>query len=317
MKIRKAERKSVKIKLAISGLTGSGKTMGAILLARGLSDDGKILIIDTENQSACLYSDHPVTKHIGYDVLDIDAPFTVDKYLRALQLGVDAGYSVIVIDSISHQWDAEGGSLDKKNKLDLNGGNSFTNWGGIKREANTFQSKLLSAPVHIIVTMRSKMEYVLETNEKGKQAPRKIGLAPIQKDGIEYEFTTVFDMSIDKTYSITKDRTGLFDGRIEKLSEKTGKEIRDWLCNGKAVEVVEPQAEVEIDAPSIHRSVIMIKSQNDMLAAVEFWGGITASEKEAVKKLMTPGEISWFKQAWEGRPKEASQAVNTQYPLHS
>jgi hypothetical protein len=233
MIIQKAQRKAVKLKLAITGLTGSGKTMGAILLAKGLASQGKILVIDTENQSASLYSDHPITKHIDYDVLNIDAPFTVDKYLKALSMGVEAGYEVIVIDSISHQWDAEGGSMDKKHTLDMKGGNSFTNWRGIKKEANTFQSKLLSAPVHIVVTMRSKMEYVLETNEKGKQTPRKVGLAPVQMDGIEYEFTTVFDMSADKTYSITKDRTGLFEGKVERISEKTGQQIKEWLSSGK------------------------------------------------------------------------------------
>lgn len=304
MQIRKAERTAVKIKLAITGLTGSGKTMGALLLAKGLSNDGKVLIIDTENKSASLYSDHKVTKHIDYDVIDIDAPFTVDKYLKALQMGVEAGYGVIIIDSISHQWDAEGGALDKKNSLDMKGGNSFTNWGGIKKEANAFQAKILSAPVHIIVTMRSKMEYVLELNEKGRSTPRKVGLAPIQKDGIEYEFSTVFDMSMDKTYSITKDRTGLFDGRMEKITENTGKEIKEWLSTAKEKQDVAETFPETIDAAPMHKIFINLKAAEDKMGAYDYWRERSPQEKAAIRLLMTTPEKQWMKQILDNAPKD-------------
>lgn len=316
IQIKKAERKSVKIKLAITGPSGAGKTMGSLLLAKGLAAGGKVLIIDSEDGSSNLYADHKLVG-MDFDVIELDAPYTVTKYLQALQAGQDAGYDVIVIDSITHAWAGEGGLLDKKTSLDSRGGNSFTNWASITKEQEQFKAKIIHSSSHVIVTMRSKQEYVVEANDKGRSAPKKVGLAPIQRDGMEYEFTTVFDVSMDHSYQASKDRTGLFDGRIEKLGESTGKEIRDWLNSGAVIVAQSSSVAEEIDAPAIHRSIIQIKSQNDMLAAVEFWGGITASEKEAVKKLMTPGEISWFKQAWEGRPKEASQAVNTQYPLHS
>lgn len=236
MQFKKATREAIKLKLGVSGLSGSGKTMGSLLIARGLvGPQGKIAVIDTEQGKSALYADHQVTGHIEYDVLSIDAPFTTHKYIQAIDLAIKANYDVIIIDSITHEWDGQGGIKDQKDAIDARGGNQFTNWGKVTPLHDKFVNTILTAPIHIISTMRSKSDVVMEQNDKGKQAPKKVGLKAVQRDGLEYEFDLIFDMAHNKTFSVTKDRTGLFDNRIEMLSEKVGEELKAWLSTGKEI----------------------------------------------------------------------------------
>ena len=229
-KFQRAERKRAKIKVAITGPSGAGKTYSALALASGLGK--RIAVIDTENDSASLYSDR-----FEFDTLVIDAPYTIQKYLEAMNAAQEEGYDVLIIDSITHAWAGEGGLLAKKEALDARGGNSFSNWAGITREHEQFKANLLGSDIHLICTMRSKQDYVLDMGDKGKTTPRKVGLAPIQRDGMEYEFTTVFDVSMDHDASTSKDRTGLFDGHTTKITEKTGRRFQEWL-NGAKVEAL-------------------------------------------------------------------------------
>lgn len=238
----KAERKQAKLKLAITGPAGGGKTYSSLLMATGMGK--KIAVIDTENGSASLYSDR-----FEFDTLVIEPPYTIAKYLEGIRAAESAGYDVLVIDSLSHAWAGDGGLLQKKEALDARGGNSYTNWASITKEQEQFKSALLNSDIHIIVTMRSKQDYVLETNEKGKQAPKKVGMAPIQRDGIEYEFTTVWDIAMDHNAHVSKDRTGLFDGQVAKLSKETGEAIMAWLRAGKAVES-EQATPAPVDKPA-------------------------------------------------------------------
>lgn len=196
---KKATRKKVFVKIAVTGPSGSGKTMSSLRLARGLvGPSGKIAVIDTENDSASLYAGQkPGREVIEFDSAVMSAPFTVEKYIRALDEAELAGYDCVVIDSLSHAWAADGGLLQKKEALDARGGNSFSNWSSITKEHERLKAKLLQSRVHVIACMRSKQDYVLESNDKGKQTPRKVGLAPIQRDGMEYEFSVVFDVAMD------------------------------------------------------------------------------------------------------------------------
>jgi AAA domain len=227
IQIRRAERKKAKLRLGIMGSSGSGKTYSALQLAFGLG--GKIGLIDTEHGSGELYA------NLGeYDVIQIEAPYTVNKYREAIKAFEDAGYGCIIIDSLTHAWAGEGGLLDKQGQLEKSGKfkNSFATWREITPEHNKLVEELLNSPCHIIGTMRSKTEYVLEQNEKGRQVPRKIGLAPVQREGMEYEFTVVLDIS-DNHYAVaTKDRTMLFDGWSDRITKETGKKILDWLESG-------------------------------------------------------------------------------------
>lgn len=233
----KAIRTKVKAKLAITGPSGSGKTMSALLIAAGIG--GHIAVVDTENGSASLYADMDKGPLVGiaFDTLEVLPPYTMDKFLAAIDEAVKAKYSVLVIDGISPAWAGEGGLLDKKGALDNRPGvqNSYTNWNKITPEQERFKARILQADIHLICTMRSKQDYILELNENGKNVPRKVGLAPIQRDGMEYEFMTVFDLAMDHNAAVSKDRTSLFDGKIFKPTRKTGEEIMAWLKTGKAV----------------------------------------------------------------------------------
>lgn len=219
---KKAQRKSIKLRLAITGPSGSGKTFSALMLAKGLGK--KIAVIDTENGSASLYSDK-----FEFDVVELTPPFTTEKYIDAINFAEKSGYDILIIDSLSHAWAGEGGLLQVKESLDQRGGNSFTNWASITKKQEAFKSSFLHSNIHIITTIRSKQEYIIEINEKGKQAPKKVGLAPVQREGIEYEFTIVFDIAMSHECVASKDRTNIFYDSIFKITEETGSSIKKWL----------------------------------------------------------------------------------------
>jgi len=238
MRIVKAVREKTYMKLALTGPSGSGKTWAAIGIAKGLSDDGRVVVIDSENNSSSFYSgttDEP--GQWDFDVIPLKAPFTPQSYMAAVEAAVDAGYSVVVIDSLTHEWAASGGILDEKAAKDMQGGNSYTNWNGIKQIHNAFVESLLQAPIHIVATLRSKTDYVLETttNKYGKevQAPRKVGMAPISSDGIDYEFSIVFDIDRATHMAVaSKDRTAMFGNKAMFLTPQIGKQLKAWLEGG-------------------------------------------------------------------------------------
>ena len=228
MQIKKAVRERVYLKLGMTGPAGAGKTQGGIGVALGLAPTGKVGVIDTENRSASYYAGKFV-----FDVIELEAPFTTQKYLEALNAFIAAGYEVVVIDSLTHEWAASGGILDQKASKDARGGNSFTNWNEMKQLHNKFVEVLLQSKIHVVCTLRSKMEYALEQDEKGKSTVRKVGLAPISSDGMEYEFGVVFDVERASHLAVAaKDRTGLFEGRSLNLDEAVGRELRTWLESG-------------------------------------------------------------------------------------
>lgn len=224
---KEAEKSHARAKIALTGPSGAGKTLSALLLAKGLG--GKTGVIDSENDSASLYADK--FGDWKYHTLVINPPYTAQKYLRAIDAAIAEGIEILIVDSLTHVWAGEGGLLQQKEALDSRGGNSYTNWGAITKLHEQLKSKILLAPIHIIATMRSKQEYILEQNDKGKSAPKKVGLAPIQRDGMEYEFTVVFDIGMDHQYMVSKDRTGLFDGVVAMINEQTGADIRGWLTD--------------------------------------------------------------------------------------
>ena len=227
MDFRKAERRKAKLRLGITGPAGSGKTYGALLIAQGLG--GKTVLIDTENGSGDLYA-----ASFSYDIGQISAPYTVQKYLSAIHDAEKANYEIIIIDSLSHAWNGEGGLLDMQGKIadSSRSGNSFAAWRQVTPWHNKLVDMMLTSKCHIIATMRSKTEYIQAENERGKTEIRKVGLAPVQREGMDYEFTTVFDLSVNHMATVSKDRTSIFDGQIFKISEDTGKALKIWLETG-------------------------------------------------------------------------------------
>lgn len=232
MNLRQSERKRAKIKMALQGSAGAGKTYSALLLAKGLTngDFSKVAIIDSENGSADLYA------HLGqYNVLSLTPPFTPENYIKAIEVCEKAGMEVIIIDSISQCWDE---LLDFHSKL---AGNSFTNWAKVTPRQKTFMDRILQANAHIIATMRTKQDYVLQQKD-GKFIPEKVGLKAVQRDGVDYEFTLVFDVDAKHFAVSSKDRTNLFSGKPEFIiSAATGRKILEWCNNGTSLEDVRKQ----------------------------------------------------------------------------
>lgn len=228
MKIRKAIRKKARIKLALQGPSGSGKTYSALLLAKGLATDwDKIVIVDTENNSADLYA------HLGdYNVIPLSTPHSPERYAKAIDACIQQNVEVIILDSISHCWDY---LLDCHAQMT---GNSFKNWNQITPRHKSFIQKILTADVHVIVTMRTKQDYVLNF-QNGKHIPEKVGLKAIQRDGVDYEFTILFELDANNKAKASKDRTRLFAASLPFLITKdTGSRIRLWCNQGISADQV-------------------------------------------------------------------------------
>lgn len=237
--IKKAVRTQRPFKGCFAGVSGSGKTLSSLLIARGLvGASGKIVVIDSENESASLYAD---AKELGidfeFDTLQLTDKST-DTYIKAIDYCRD--FDCIIIDSASHAWNE---TLEVKAKLDLRGGNGFQNWNKINPDWNRFVNCLVACKTNLIVTLRSKADYILELNDKGKQAPRKVGLAPIFRDGVEYEFDVYGFMDLDNNLIIEKTRIPFLSQQIiKKPSVSLGEKISNWIHSGRKA----PEPEVHL-----------------------------------------------------------------------
>ncbi len=229
--IHRATKCRAKLRLGMSGPAGSGKTYSALLIAHGLGgQEGSIGLIDTEHGSGDLYAD---LLPEGYDVLQLTPPFTPARYIEAIHALEDAGVQTIIVDSLSHAWTGEGGSLDRHGKIADRSGNSWQAWRQVTPEHNALVEAMLQSPCHVIATMRAKTEYVQEKDERtGRQVVRKIGLAPVMRDGIEYEFTVFMELDSQHLAHVGKDRTRLFDGMILRPDAQMGRELLAWLDSG-------------------------------------------------------------------------------------
>lgn len=240
---KKATRKQAKIKLAVTGASGSGKTYSSLRLAKGLANGKPIAVIDTENGSASLYSDR-----FDFDTLDLSPPFTHDKFIAAIGAAESVGYEVLVIDSASHIWE---GILEYKSKLDGRGGNSYTNWSDAGNKFKGILDAVLQSKLHVICCLRSKMDHVIDKDSSGRTTIKKVGMAPIMRDGIEYEFTTVLDVDMSHQASASKDRTGMFTDKIFQVTEETGKTIAQWLATGSQPDPVQTTPATSLDVQII------------------------------------------------------------------
>lgn len=229
--IRRAERRRAKGRVGIDGPAGAGKTHGALLFAAGLAPDGRIVVIDTEHGSAEMEAGKPGIP--AFDVCPLTAPYAPKRYVEAIRACEAAGYEVIIIDSLSHAWSGSGGALDQVDRI-AGSGNRFAAWRDVTPQHNALVDAILQSPAHVIVTMRTKMEYALEQDGSGKTKVKKLGMAPIQREGMEFEFSVVFDVEQERHLArASKDRTSLFDGQApEVLTPAHGAKFRDWLESG-------------------------------------------------------------------------------------
>ena len=235
MQLRKATRKKAKIRLGLSAVSGGGKTYSSILIAKGLCDDlSKVAIIDTENGSADLYA------HLGdFNVITLTAPFTPERYIEAIKNCEKAGMEVIIVDSISHEWDGKGGCLEIVESL----GGKYQDWVKVTPRHQAFIDAIIHSPSHVITTVRRKQDYEM-IKEGNKVRIEKAGLKEITREGFEYELTINLELDIHHNAIASKDRTQLFMGKPAFVpSEKTGEIIAAWCAQGEESFNIQPGSE--------------------------------------------------------------------------
>lgn len=236
---KQATKTQSRARITIAGPSGSGKTLTGLFIAQGIAgEEGRIAVVDTENGSASKYSDL-----VDFDVLELEPPYHPKQYIKAIDAAVEEGYSVLVVDSLSHVWKGEGGFLaivDKVTKRSKSG-NSFRAWGDVDPVWHEFIESIVRCRTHLIATMRSKTEYVVET-QGGKAVPRKVGMAPVMRDGAEYEFDIVAEMDLDHNLIVSKTRMMELDGEvINKPGPEFGERIRAWLSEGEEMPADKPR----------------------------------------------------------------------------
>lgn len=257
--LRKAERKKAKLRIGVSAPSGGGKTYSALLIAKGLVEDwSRIALIDTENGSGELYS------HLGgYNVVTLDAPFTPEKYIEAIEACEKGGMEAIIIDSATHEWDGKGGCLEIMESL----GGRYQDWSKVTPRHRKFIDAILSSTAHIITTTRRKQDYAMSQEQNGKMKIEKVGMKEVQREGFEYELTVAFDIDIRHNAKASKDRTGLFMDKPEfVITEDTGVVLRDWANSGKD-ERIDKMAEIikileELGKPASEKTLAYLDSKN-------------------------------------------------------
>lgn len=247
LKLEHAQREKLKIPVLMQGVSGAGKTLSALLVAYGIVEAMfpdeepeklwlKIGVIDTEHRRASLYvNSEKAGQYIGvFQVVNLPEPFTIDRYEEAFGLLINGGCEVIIVDSISHNWEGSGGMLDEVDKL----GGRFSDWKGVKPLEKRFRSLIINDRVHVISTARVKQDYIVEPNENGKMAPRKIGLKMIQKDNLEYEFAVSFRIEQGAIAYTMKDNSDIFS-EARQLTVDDGRKLYEWSEIGVDVAKIE------------------------------------------------------------------------------
>lgn len=294
--IKKATRLNSYLKIGLAGASGSGKTYSALLMAYGLVGDwSKICVIDTENGSADLYS------HLGgYNTLTLTAPFSPQRYVQALMLAVKAGMKVIIIDSITHEWNGEGGCLELVEQVTQASAskNSYTAWGKVTPLHNKFVQAILQCPAHVITTVRKTQDYEMTKDNNGKVKVEKAGLKDQTREGFEYELTLSLTLNMNHYAEVSKDRTNLFADTLSiMVNEDTGKMLKEWSESGatltqkqaekKVVAREEPKPESQKTAPVTTVAKPTETPAPASAPAKDSWKlqPITLKQREAVVKI--------------------------------
>ena len=264
------------MRMALEGPSGSGKTYSALLLAKGMVDNWQdIALADTENGSGDLYS------QLGdYNIIGLNQPQSPERYIEAIDICEHQGIKVLILDSLSRGWEY---LLDIHSNMV---GNSFTNWGKITPRQNALIQRILSSSMHIIATMRTKQDYVIN-QKNGKAVPEKVGLKAIQRDGVDYEFTIVLDLDIKHQATASKDRTNLFmDQPAFTITEETGARVLAWCNEGtEAVIPVHTNLSVRINACMSLKELLLLYNTNPTIRE-EF-----ASEFTERKRFLTSTKL--------------------------
>lgn len=228
---KKATKKAARARIAFMGPSGSGKTVTALRVAAGLGK--RIAVIDTEHASASKYAG----EFGEFDALELDT-FSPETYVQAIQAAERGAYDVLIIDSLSHAWSGKDGALEQVDRAAKrsSSGNSYTAWRDVTPQHNRLIDAIVGCKCHVIATMRTKTEYVLEEVTRGGKTikqPRRVGLAAVQREGMEYEFDVVCDVTLDHDVCVTKTRCAALDGAVvRKAGEDFGRTLLAWLTDG-------------------------------------------------------------------------------------
>ena len=226
---QKATKTRSRLRMAIDGPSGSGKTFTGLICATALGE--RIAVIDTERGSASKYADM-----FDFDVLELET-FSPQDYIEGITAAEQAGYDVLLIDSLSHAWEGKGGVLEMHDNATRKSksGNSWTAWRDVTPEHRSLIDAMLQSKCHIIATMRSKMDYIQTADDKGRTTIRKVGMAPVQRQGMEYEFDIVGEMDVDHNFVISKSRCFDVADAVENRPDvKWFGAIKRWLEDGAA-----------------------------------------------------------------------------------
>lgn len=281
--------------MALIGTSGSGKTFTALTFATALAPTGKVAVIDTERGSASKYADK-----FSFDALDLDT-FAPAKYVEAIAAAQAAGYEVLVIDSLSHAWSGKDGALEMVDKAAKRSqsGNTYTAWRDVTPEHNRMVDAIVGANLHVIVTLRAKTEYVMEANEKGKMTPRKVGLAPVQRDGMEYEFDVVGTMNDENTLVISKTRcSDLSGGVYEKPNGKVTNALKAWLTGAK------PE-------PKVTKAFTPLTALDEITRIIEADSFVKPADRIRELFAYACAEIKARGMECEGKPNSMKEAANS------
>lgn len=293
MTFSKASKKKSKLRMALVGPSGTGKTYTALAIATHLGQ--RVAVIDTERGSASKYADL-----FAFDVLDLET-FAPQQYVDALHAAASAGYDVVVVDSLSHAWIGQGGALEQVDNIARRSQskNSFGAWREVTPQHNAMVDAIVRAPLHVVVTMRAKTEYVLEKDDRGKTVPRKVGIQPVQRDGLEYEFDVVGDLDENNSLIVGKTRCPALAG---KVFARAGKDIAShltaWLTDGvdgpgpTISSPLETQLAASVEAAwprwlAAQQSALREAAKRGQGALVEAWADASAE----VKKMHPPTEV--------------------------
>lgn len=297
--IKKAVRSIAKLRLGLTGPSGSGKTYGALLIAKGIASQlkdgkGRIALIDSERGSASLYSDL-----VDFDTIILDPPYTPERYIEAMEMVEKSGYDICVVDSTTHEWNGSGGCLEINEVLASAKykGNTWSAWNETTPRHRSFLDKINQTGLHLIATMRSKTETV---QEGGKV--KKIGMKSEQRDGTEYEFTTILELSHDGHYAVPgKDRTNLFKEPFV-ITEATGRVLVQWLNAGAVLKVDDkPNAFI------VHRDAILASKTMDELKTAF----LAASQDKAKLTIIEIADLTAIKDKKKSDLSSTVQDVTT------
>ena len=308
--IRKATKSQSKLRMAMFGPSGAGKTMSSLRIAAGLLDgtESRIGLIDTERGSASKYSDR-----FDFDVIELDGRKDVETVIGAIKAFAEAGHGVLIIDSLSHAWQELLAEVDRLAKTRFKG-NTWSAWSEGTPKQRSLVDAILDYPGHVIATMRSKTEWSTETDSRtGKQKPVRVGLAPEQGKGVEYEFDVLLELSTAHVGEFIKDRTGKYqDVTVEKPGEDLGRELAAWLSEGSpqrpattrpAVEQAQPaqdDGQFPTGEPNLFHDeqpkTLSDEKAKGLHAAIGGKEGLKALEHQAFASAVIGREVASFKE---------------------